>query len=90
MAKEISFSNEELTNFSSKLTEFSDNLSQNEKDVLNLILARARGESEIELPKPINFTNNKESLINLANAIEGKSTKDGGPDWEYAIWTYRF
>lgn len=90
MEEEISFSNEELTNFSNKLTDFGGNLSQKEKDVMNLILARARGENDIKLPKPADFTNDKESLINLANAIEGKNDKHSGPDWEYAIWTYRF
>ena len=85
MANEISFNNEELKVLSDKFSKFGDGLSEKEKDVLSLILGRASGDTELKS----SFTESKDTLINLANAIEGNKAAKDDVEWFFS-WTYRF
>jgi hypothetical protein len=90
MENKISFNNEELKVLSDKLSKFGDNLSEKERGVLNLILTRASGSNKLENTKAVSdFTGNKDTLINLANAIEGKKSASADPGWFFG-WTYNF
>ncbi len=91
MEKEISLNSEELKALSDKLSKFGDGLSEKERGVLNLILNRASGgKDKLEHAKAVsNFAGNKDTLVNLANAIEGKQSAKADGGW-YFSWTYRF
>lgn len=91
MKNEISFNKEELQILSEKLSEFGDSLSEKERSILNLILARAKGNAKLEKSKATStFSDNKDAIMNLAKAIEGKESVQPDGGWGYVSWTYHF
>jgi hypothetical protein len=84
MTSTITFDQQELAALNSKLASFDGSLSDNEKEVLRVILSGKGGEGR-------EFHQDKSALVRLAKAVEGPcASEEGGLDWLYNIWTYHF
>jgi hypothetical protein len=96
MSTEICFNKEELAAFSAKLPYFDPSLSENERNVLQLILAKAGAGTNNVLEghaQPFSYPGqDKATLVKLAKAIDGKEAiaSENDMDWLYNIWTYHF
>jgi len=94
MEKQIVLSPEELKVLSGKLEKFNKGLSDKEKGIMDLIIARAGSGTDKELTvADFDSKVSKDSLAKLAGAVSGKKVIPSKmKEWIYASWqwTYTF
>lgn len=94
MEKQIALNPEELKALSAKLEKFNKGLSEKEKSIMDLIIARAGSGTDKELSAvDFNSRDLKDSLTKLAGAVSGKKVIPSKmKDWIYVSWqwTYTF